>query len=71
MGELHGRSHHVNICVTVLDRARDFYGGRLGLKEIAGLRQLFVDDLDGNRVELIGPTMAPRVRRMDPERTSP
>ena len=71
MGELHGRYHHVSPCVTNLDQAQDFYGGRLGLKEIPGLRQLFVDDPDGNRVEFIGPTTAPRVRRMDPERTLP
>ena len=140
MGELHGRYHHVSVCVTDLERARTFYGGKLGLKEIArpafdfpgvwygldgdialhimvtdrpprrpgrepfdlvyphfalwtddadltcerlraegievhdfvstptGLRQLFVDDPDGNRVEFIGPTKAPRVRRMEPAR---
>lgn len=140
MGELHGRYHHVSVCVTDLERARTFYGGKLGPKEIArpafdfpgvwygldgdialhimvtdrpprrprrerfdpvyphfalwtddadltcerlraggievhdfvstptGLRQLFVDDPDGNRVEFIGPTKAPRVRRMEPAR---
>ena len=30
-----------------------------------GLRQLFVKDSDGNMVEFIGPTKAPRVRRME------
>jgi catechol 2,3-dioxygenase-like lactoylglutathione lyase family enzyme len=137
MGELHGRYHHVSVCVSDLDRARAFYGGRLGLKEIArpafkfpgvwyaldgdialhimvtewpaprpaperfdlvhphfalwtddadqtferlhaaglsvhdfistptGLRQLFVDDPDGNRVEFIGPTRSPRTVRME------
>lgn len=142
MGELYGRYHHVSVCVRDLERAREFYGARLGLKEIprpafdfpgvwygldgdialhimvtdrashgttprpfdlvhphfalwtddadlthdrllaqgleihdfvstpTGLRQLFVDDPDGNRVEFIGPTKARRVRRMDPERTS-
>jgi catechol 2,3-dioxygenase-like lactoylglutathione lyase family enzyme len=137
MGELHGKYHHVSVCVSDLDRARDFYGGRLGLKEIprpafdfprvwygldgdialhimvtdrcppppdparfdlihphfalwtddadltcerlqaagvrvhdfvstpTGLRQLFVDDPDGNRVEFIGPTKAARIRRME------
>ena len=35
MGELHGRYHHVSVCVSDLDRARAFYGGPLGLKEIA------------------------------------
>jgi catechol 2,3-dioxygenase-like lactoylglutathione lyase family enzyme len=109
MGELHGKYHHVSVCVTDLDRARAFYGGQLGLKEIprpafdfpgvwygldgdialhimvtdrpaprpdprdftstpTGLRQLFVDDPDGNRVEFIGPTKAPRVRRMETTR---
>jgi len=34
MGELHGKYHHVSVCATDLDRARAFYGGRLGLKEI-------------------------------------
>jgi len=140
MGELHGRYHHVSVCVTDLERARAFYGGTLGLKEIprpafdfpgvwygldgdialhimvtdrlprrpdrerfdlvyphfalwtddadltgerlraggievhdfvstpTGLRQLFVDDPDGNRVEFIGPTKAPRTRRMAPVR---
>ena len=140
MGELHGRYHHVSVCVTDLERARAFYGGTLGLKEIprpafdfpgvwygldgdialhimvtdrrprrpdrerfdlvyphfalwtddadltgerlraggievhdfvstpTGLRQLFVDDPDGNRVEFIGPTKAPRTRRMEPVR---
>jgi catechol 2,3-dioxygenase-like lactoylglutathione lyase family enzyme len=138
MGELYGKYHHVSVCVTDLDRAKAFYGGKLGLKEIArpafdfpgvwygldgdialhimvtdrlphgaarprfdlvyphfalwtddadltydrlrahgieihdfvstptGLRQLFVDDPDGNRVEFIGPTKASRGRRMDP-----
>jgi catechol 2,3-dioxygenase-like lactoylglutathione lyase family enzyme len=137
MSELYGRYHHVSVCVTDLDRARAFYGAKLGLKEIprpafdfpgawygldgdialhimvkdraprpagrprfdlvhphfalwtddadlthdrlraegipihdfvstpTGLRQLFVDDPDGNRVEFIGPTKAPRVRRME------
>ena len=31
MGELHGKYHHVSVCVSDLDRARAFYGGRLGL----------------------------------------
>ena len=84
MGELHGRYHHVSVCASDLDRARAFYGGRLGLKEIprpafefpgvwygldvstpTGLRQLFVDDPDGNRVEFIGPTRSPRIVRME------
>ena len=30
-----------------------------------GLRQLFVKDPDGNMLEFIGPTKAPRVRRME------
>jgi glyoxylase I family protein len=30
-----------------------------------GLRQLFVKDPDGNMVEFIGPTKAPRARRME------
>lgn len=30
-----------------------------------GLRQLFVKDSDGNMLEFIGPTQAPRVRRME------
>jgi len=140
MGELHGKYHHVSVCATDLDRARAFYGGRLGLKEIprpafdfpgvwyaldgdialhimvtdrsapgpdperfdpihphfalwtddadltserlkaagvrvhdfvstpTGLRQLFVDDPDGNRVEFIGPSEAPRTRRMEATR---
>lgn len=113
MGELHGKYHHVSVCVCVsgLDRARAFYGGQLGLKEIArpaperfdlvhphfalwtddadqtferlhaaglrvhefistptGLRQLFVDDRDGNRVEFIGPTSSPRTVRMEETR---
>jgi len=127
----------VSVCVSDLDRARAFYGGPLGLKEIArpafkfpgvwyaldgdialhimvtewpaprpaperfdlvhphfalwtddadqtferlhaaglsvhdfistptGLRQLFVDDPDGNRVEFIGPTRSPRTVRME------
>ena len=139
MGELHGKYHHVSVCFTDLDRAKAFYGAKLGLKEISrpafdfpgvwyaldgdialhimvtdrpphgavprpfdlvhphfalwsddadlthdrlrahgldlhdfvstptGLRQLFVDDPDGNRVEFIGPTKAPRVRRLDPQ----
>ncbi|HTY79109.1 MAG TPA: VOC family protein [Candidatus Bathyarchaeia archaeon] len=134
---LHASYHHVSVCVSDLERARAFYGDRLGLKEIprpafdfpgvwyeldgnialhimvakrpparvahqpfdviyphfalwtddadltcarlraegievrdfvstpTGLRQLFVDDPDGNRVEFIGPTRAPRVRRME------
>jgi catechol 2,3-dioxygenase-like lactoylglutathione lyase family enzyme len=34
MGEFHGRYRHVSVCATDLDRARAFYGGRLGLKAL-------------------------------------
>jgi glyoxylase I family protein len=130
--------NHVSITVTDLGKAKDFYGGLLGFKEIprpafnfpgvwygiggdlslhiivnealvrppverasfegryphfalwtddcdataerlaatgihvhdlvstpTGLRQLFVKDPDGNMLEFIGPTKAPRVRRME------
>ena len=45
--------HHVSICVTDLDQARQFYGGMLGLREIPEERPKAFD-FPGHGMTLVG-----------------
>ncbi len=55
--------HHVSICVTDLQKARQFYGGMLGLRAIPEERPAFDTNPDGNVIELNAATREDVPRR--------